>query len=110
MEAHGHPAAQVHRAPQRLVVLHNRSRRVADVGEHPATEIEQRLSCGRELHLTAEPQEQRLLELFLEKEHLAADRRLRHVQLARGSGERAGLGDGLDDFQLAYVHDRTREI
>jgi len=46
----------------------------------------------------------RLPELFLEDEDLTADRGLRHMQLLAGAGERTGLSDRANDFQLPQVH------
>jgi hypothetical protein len=50
-----------------------------------------------------------LVQLVLEEQNLAADRRLRHVQLSTGARKGPGLGDGLDDLELAQIH-RTDDI
>ena len=43
-------------------------------------------------------------ELLLEERNLAADGRLRHVQLPAARGERSRFSDGLEDFELAEIH------
>ena len=48
-------------------------------------------------------------ELVFEQQNLAADRRLRDVQLLAGGGERTGFGDGADDFELSKVHEALPE-
>ena len=82
----------------------DRADRFADVLEHALAELHEALGRRRHPHLAADAQEQRLAELLLEQQNLAADRRLRHVQLPPARGERAGLGDRLEDFELAQVH------
>ena len=60
----------------------------------------------RDANAPPDPQEDALVQLVLEQQNLAADRRLRHVQLSPGAGERSGLGDRLDDLELAQIHRR----
>ena len=76
------------------------------VAEMP--ELDEAFRRRRHPHLPADPQKQRLAELLLEQENLAADRRLRDVQLAPAPAERSGLGDRLKDFELPEVHVRPR--
>ena len=54
--------------------------------------------------LRPEPQEQLLLELFLEQQNLAADRRLREMQALTGAGEGAGVGHRAQNLELTEVH------
>ena len=82
----------------------DRADRVAHVLEHPLSELHEALGRRRHPHLTADAQEQRLAELLLEQQHLPADRRLRHVQLPAARRERSGLGDRLENLELAQVH------
>ena len=72
--------------------------------KHALAELDELLGGGRHANLTADAQEQRLAELFLEQQNLTADGRLRDVQLAAARGEGSGLGDGLEDFELAKIH------
>ena len=76
---------------------------VLEVLEDAVAQLEQRFACGRDADAPADPQEHRLAEFVLEQQNLPADRRLRDVQFLPGSGERAGLGDGPDDLELAKV-------
>ena len=69
-----------------------------DVEKHALTELHQALRRRRHAHLAADAQEQWLPELLLEQENLAADRRLRNVQLPPARGKRAGLGNGLKNL------------
>ena len=78
--------------------------RVAHVLEHALPELHEALGRRRHAHLAADAQEQRLAELLFEQQNLAADGRLRHVQLPAARGERAGFGDRLQDFELAQIH------
>ena len=78
--------------------------RVVHVLEHALAELDERFGRGRHADLTAHAQEQRLAELLLEQQDLAADGRLRHVQLAAARGEGSRLGDGLEDFELTKIH------
>ena len=69
-------------------------------------ELHQRLAGRGNADLPPDAQENALVQLFLEQQDLAADRRLRDVQLSAGAGEGAGLGDRLDDLELAEIHVR----
>jgi len=44
------------------------------------------------------------VELVLEQQDLAADRRLRDVQTCTSTGERAGFSNRPDDFELPEIH------
>ena len=78
--------------------------RFADVEKHALTELNQALGRRRHAHLAPDAQEQRLAQLLFEQQDLAADGGLRHVQLPPARRERAGLGDGLEDFELSQIH------
>ena len=104
VEADGHAARQPQRAAQLARPVGDGADRVAHVLEDALAELHEALGRRRHPHLAADAQEQRLAELLLEQQNLAADRRLRHVQLPAARGERAGLGDRLEDFELAKVH------
>ena len=64
-----------------LLVVEDARARLLEVVEHPLAETEQRRAGGRDPNLAAEPEKQLLLQLLLEQQNLAADRRLRQVQL-----------------------------
>ena len=78
--------------------------------EHALAELHQALGRRRHPHLSSDAQKQRLAELFFEQQNLPADRRLRHVQLAAAGGERPGLGNGLEDFELPKVHAASESV
>ena len=59
---------------------------------------------GRDLDPPAEPDEQRLVEFFLEQQDLPADRRLRDVQPRARGRERAAVRDRPEDFELSQIH------
>ena len=75
-----------------------------EVVEEPLAQAEQRGSGRGDADLAAEPQEQLLLELFLEQQDLATDGRLRQVQALAGTGERTGVGHGPKNLELTKVH------
>ena len=104
VKAHGHAARQPKRAAQLARPVGNRADRLAHVQEHALAQLHEAFRRRRHPHLTADAQKQRLAQLLLEQENLAADRRLRDVQLPPARGEGAGLGDGLENLQLAKVH------
>ena len=76
----------------------------ADVLEHALPQLHEALGRRRHADLAADAQEQRLAQLLFEQQDLTADRRLRHVQLPAARGERPGLGDRLENFELAQIH------
>ena len=78
--------------------------RVADVGEDPVAQLQQRLADRRDLDAPPEPDEQRLLELFLEQQDLSADRRLGDMQAGARRGEGPAFGDRSQDFELSQIH------
>jgi hypothetical protein len=106
VEAHRHPADQMEGAAQILLPIDDRRAGFANVGKHPVAELQERLAGRRYLYLTAEPQEQRFVQFFLEEQDLPADRRLRDVQPCSGPGERARVRDRPDDFKLSEIHGR----
>jgi hypothetical protein len=50
--------------------------------------------------------QQVLTQLDLQQAHLPAQRRLGHVQLDRGAGEAAELGDPDEIFELLEIHEQ----
>ena len=70
-------------------------------------ELHERLGGRRHAHLPAHAQKQRLPELVFEEQNLAADRRLRDVQLPSACAEGSGLRNRLKDFELPEIHDQT---
>ena len=82
VEADGHPADEVERARERLLLVGDAGRGVADVVEDAVTELEDRLAGRGDLDAAPEPDEQPLVEFVLEQEDLAADGGLRNVQPA----------------------------
>ena len=77
---------------------------VLQVLEDAVAQLQERFASGRDADAPADAVEDRLAELLLEQQDLPADRRLRDVQLFAGGGERAGVGDGADDFELPKIH------
>jgi len=77
---------------------------LADVEKHPLTELDEAFRRRRHAHLAADAQKQRFAQLVLEQQYLAADRRLGDVKLLAARRERSGLGDGLENLELAKVH------
>jgi hypothetical protein len=104
VEADGHAAGEAQRTAQGARAVGNGANGLAHVLEHPLPELDERLRRRRHPYLPADPQEQRLAELLFEQENLAADCRLRDVELSTARGERSGFGDCLQDFELAQVH------
>ena len=88
-------------SPVRSVILPTVS---LDVLEDALAKLHEALGGRRHPDLASDPQEQRLAQLFFEQQNLAADRRLRHVQLPAARGERTGFGNRLEDFELAKIH------
>ena len=99
------PPDEPQRAAQLARAIGDRADRLAHVQKHALAELDEALGRRRHPHLAADAEKQRLAELLLEQQNLAADRRLRHVQLPAARGERAGFGDRLEDFELAQIHD-----
>jgi hypothetical protein len=66
--------------------------------------LEERLAGWRDANPAADPMKNGLTELVFEQQDLAADGRLRDVQLLTRSREGAGFGDGPDDLELPEVH------
>ncbi len=100
----GHPADQPDRAAQLLLRLAQPLGGLADVVEDPDRQLEQRLAGRRDLDLALDAPEQRLVELGLEQQNLARNRRLRDVKAAAGPGKRPGLGHRLENFELSQIH------
>ena len=84
VQADRHPADQAQSTGELLLRIENALGGVADVGEHAVAELQQRFARRRDLDPPAIADEERLLELFLEQEDLAADGRLRDVQARAG--------------------------
>ena len=104
VETHRHAADQPHRAAQRLARVADRGDGVLQILEDAVAQLEQRFAGRRDADAAADAVEDRLAELVLEQQDLAADGRLGDVQLFAGGRERAGVGDGADDFELPQVH------
>ena len=77
---------------------------VLQILEDAVTQLQERFTRGRDADTPANPMEDGLAELFLEKKNLPADGRLRDVELFTCGGEGAGVGDGADDLQLPQIH------
>ena len=88
----------------RALGVENAGARPLEILEHALAEAEQRGAGRRDADLAAEPEEQLLLQLLFEQQDLAADGRLRQVQLLPGARERAGLRDRAQYLQLSQVH------
>src|SRR5688572_10481841 len=104
VQADGHAADQANRAAQRVALLADGGDRFLEILKDAMTELEERLAGRRDADAPPDAVEDRLAELLLEEQNLAADRRLRDVQLLAGGGERAGVGDSPDDLQLPQIH------
>ena len=107
VEADRHAARQPQRAAKLARAVGDRADRFADVQENALSELDEALGRRRHPHLPADAEKQRLAELLLEQQDLAADRGLGDVQLPPGGRERAGFGDGLEDFELSKVHEQV---
>ena len=99
VQADRHPARQTQGSPQLARAVGNPADRVVDVLEDALSELHEALGGGGHPDLAADAQEQRLAQLLFEEQNLAADGRLRHVQLAPARGERPGFGDRLEEFR-----------
>ena len=104
VEAHRHAAEQPDLPAQRLLAVGDPGNRVLQVLEDAMRQLQQRVAGRSDPDAAADAEKDRLLQLFFEQQDLAADRRLRDVQLVAGGGERAGLGDGANDLELTKVH------
>ncbi len=104
VEADGHAARQAKRAAQLARAIGNRPDRFPDILKHALPELDEALGRGGHANLPSDAQEQRLAQLLFEQQNLAADRRLRHVQLAAAGRERPGLGNRLQNLKLTQVH------
>ena len=78
--------------------------RVLQILEDAVAQLEQRFAGRRDADAAADAMKDRLAELLFEQQDLAADGRLRDVQLFAGGRERAGIGDRADDFELPQIH------
>jgi hypothetical protein len=103
VQAHCHAAAEAQRALQRRLAIGDRRSGFADVGENAPAQLQEGFTGVSEPDLAPEPKEQRLAQLLLEQQDLPADCRLRDVQAVCGRRERAGVGDGTDDFELPEI-------
>src|SRR4051812_25619759 len=68
------------------------------------TELEQRFAGRGDADPASDAMKHRLAQLVLEQEDLTTDRRLRDVQLGTRGRERAAVGNGTDDLELAEIH------
>ena len=71
--------------------------------------VEQALAGLGQGDAAAVAQQQRLAQVGLERPHLPAERRLRHVERARGLAEAAEFRDADEVFELAQIH-RIRRL
>ena len=104
VEADRHAAREPQRAAKLARPVGDRADRFADVQKDALPELDEAFGGRRHPDLAADAEKQRLAKLLLEEQDLAADRRLRDVQLPAAGGERAGFGDGLENFELSKVH------
>ena len=104
VEADRHPADEPHRAAQRFALVADAGDGVLQILEDAVTQLEQRFAGRGDPDAPADAMEDRLAELVFEQQDLAADRRLRDMQLLAGGGEGAGVGDGADDLELPQIH------
>ena len=106
VEADGHPADQARSCPRSdSCVSLIAGDRVLQILEDAVAQLEQRLAGRRDADAPADAMEDRLAELVFEQQDLAADGRLGDVQLFAGGRERAGFGNGADDFELPEIHE-----
>ena len=104
VHAHRHAAREPKGAVQHLLAVADDGDGFLDVPEHPMAQLHEGFAGRRNPNLTADAQKDALVQLVLEQQDLAADRRLRDAQLPTRPGEGAGLGDRLDDLELAEIH------
>lgn len=104
IEAHRHPANQADGAADRPLAVENTGAGTLEILEHPFAQPKERRSGGRNADLTSEPQEQLLLQFLFQQQNLAADGRLRKVQLQACARERSRPRDGSQYLELAKVH------
>jgi hypothetical protein len=100
----GHPADDVDRAAEALVLIDDRGAGLPDIREDTFGKLQHGVARRGQLDSSAEPDEQRLVDFVLEQQHLPADGGLRQMQLDAGPGEGAGVGNGANDLELTQVH------
>src|SRR5215210_3211398 len=101
IHADGHASSETQRAAQRLLALTDHRDRFLDVAEHAVAQLHERIAGRRNPNPAPYSQEDALIQLVFEQQHLAADSRLRYTEFPARAGKRAGLGYGLHDFKLA---------
>src|SRR5205823_1168707 len=104
VEAHGHAADKAQRAAERLLLFADGGDRVLQILKDAVTQLQQRFACRGNSNAPADAMKDRFAEFLFEQQDLAADRRLRDVELLARGGEGAGVGYGADDFELPKVH------
>ena len=104
IQADGHAARQPERAAQLAGAVRDDTDGFPHVLKDALAELHQAFGGRRHPHLAPDPQEQRLAELLFEQHDLPADGGLRHVELPAACGERAGLGNRLENFELSQIH------
>ncbi len=104
VETYGHPADQAKGPGEGPAAFQDAGARLVDVAQDAASEAQQGLAGGRDANPPPDPQKQRFVQLFFEQQDLSADGRLRDVQASPRAGERTGLNDRAQDFQLTQVH------
>jgi len=82
VQTNRHPTREPQRPPQVPGPIGNRPDGLAHVEEHALTELNEALRCRRHPDLAAYPEKQRLTEFLFEEKDLAADRRLRDMELS----------------------------
>ena len=110
VQAHGHPAGDAHGTAQFAMFVPDLADGRRQVVEQPAAELDQRLSGAGRRGAATLPDEHRLAQLVFEEQDLAAHRRLRDVELVPGAGERAGLGNRAEDFELPEIHEAGYQV
>ena len=104
VQTHRHAAGDSQQAVQFPVLVAHLADGRGQVVEQALPEQNERLSGPGRHGAAPLPDEQRLAQLVLEQQDLAADRRLRDVQLFTRAGERPGLGDGAKNLELPKIH------
>ena len=104
IQADGHAARQPERAAQLARAIRDDADRFPDVLKDALAELNEAFGRRRHPNLPPDPEEQRLAELLFEQHDLPADGGLRHVELPAARGERPGLGNRLQDFELSQIH------